>query len=557
MMRSLSSGVSGLQAQQTAMDVIGNNIANVNTAGFKTSQVNFQDILYQTIQGATAPQGTTGGVNPMQVGLGTKVASIVSVFTPGSLQSTGLNTDLAINNDGFFQVSNGNDMLYTRAGAFNFDEVGNLVDSGTGYQVMGWLRNPVTGDIDTNAPTTAITIPKGVTMAPKVSTEQTLTGNLSAKDNLGDSTQTSGEVYDSLGNSHMVYTTYYKQSATPGGPTTWLADVNVPDQPSAEKVYLLTFDSSGKFTSSQDVTNAKAAATPPATTGLTVPSFQMDATNKQTQDYSVWDDNGKMHVLQYTFTPSTAGNTADGATWTYTVSDKTDSTSSLTGGSIKWNAPVAGPPAVAGYYSGLPASVQPNNFGTAVPFTFTAAGQTAPVTGAFVATSDLSEYTTATTSTGISMTPTGASSMTVAFDFTGITGYQTTDNAIPPTTNGYASGTLTETKFDSTGTIVGSFDNGMSMNLGQVALATFNNPSGLDKVGNTMFAVSNNSGAANVGTANTGGRGSISASELEASNVDLAQEFSNMIITERAFQANSKIITTSDEMLQTLTDLKR
>ncbi len=477
MMRSLSSGVSGLQAQQTAMDVIGNNIANVNTAGFKDAQVNFQDILNQTIQGASAPQGNIGGTNPMQVGLGTKVASITTNFTPGSLTSTGINTNLAINNDGFFQLSNGSDVLYTRAGAFNFDSLGNLVDPGTGYKVQGWLRNPVTGLIDTNAPTTAITIPKGVTMAPKVSTDQTFSGNLSAADNLGDSTQTSGKIYDSLGNSHMVYTTYYKQTAVAGGPTTWLADVQIPDQPGAEQVYQITFSSAGKFTSITDVTNA---ATP--TAGLTVPTFQMDATNIQYQDYTMWDDNGKMHVLQVKFTPTTAGNTLDGATWTYSVSDKTDSTSSIPGGTVTWNAAVVGPPAVAAHYSGLPASFQPSGFAAAVPLTFTPGGETGPQTGAFAAASDGTEFTTPA-ATSISITPTGASTMAVSFDFSALTGYQTTDNAIPPTTDGYASGTLMSTTFDSTGTIVGTFDNGMSMNLGQVALATFNNPSGLIKDG--------------------------------------------------------------------------
>jgi len=547
MMRSMFSGVSGLQAQQTAMDVIGNNIANVNTAGFKDSQVNFQDILNQTLQGASAPQSNQGGTNPMQVGLGVKVSSITTVFTPGSFQSTGVNTDLAINNDGFFQVSNGSDKLYTRAGAFIYDSVGNLVDPGTGYQVQGWMRNPITGQIDTNAPTTDITVPKGVTMAPKVSTEQTLTGNLSAAANLGDSTQTSGNVYDSLGNSHMVYTTYYKESTTPAVPgpvtTTWLADVNIPDQ-GLEKYYKITMDASGKFSSVQSVT-------PPAvaTSALVMPKMQMDATNTTYQDYAVFDNNGKMHDLQFTFTPTTAGNTAAGATWSYTVADKTDATSSISGGTLTWTGAA---------YTGLPAAgtqMVPTNF-PAAGITMTATVSTAPATGGFVA-QNTPAYVGLAAAAPLAFTPTGAGAMTVALNFNALTGYQTTSNAIPPTTDGYASGTLTGTTFDSSGVIVGTFDNGMTMDLGQVALATFNNPSGLVKDGNTMFSVSNNSGDANVGTANTGGRGTISASELEASNVDLATEFSNMIITERAFQANSKIITTSDEMLQTLTNLKQ
>jgi len=197
----------------------------------------------------------------------------------------------------------------------------------------------------------------------------------------------------------------------------------------------------------------------------------------------------------------------------------------------------------------------PTNF-PAAGITMTATVSTAPATGGFVA-QNTPAYVGLAAAAPLAFTPTGAGAMTVALNFNALTGYQTTSNAIPPTTDGYASGTLTGTTFDSSGVIVGTFDNGMTMDLGQVALATFNNPSGLVKDGNTMFSVSNNSGDANVGTANTGGRGTISASELEASNVDLATEFSNMIITERAFQANSKIITTSDEMLQTLTNLKQ
>lgn len=655
MMRSMFSGVSGLQAQQTAMDVIGNNIANVNTAGYKAAQINFQDILNQTIQGASAPQGTLGGTNPMQVGLGTKVSSITTVFTPGSFQSTGVNTDLAINDDGFFVVSNGSNQYFTRAGAFIFDAQGNLVDSGSGYQVQGWMRDPNTGVINTNAPTTSINIPKGVTMPANVSTKQTYTGNLSAADLEGGSTQTSGKIYDSLGNSHDVYTTYYKMD---NASDTWLVNVNVPDL-GVTNNYELSFNSNGKFSNLVSITpktpgtvtssltpnagmqmdtaaasvhnqtytvdaldgtahtinikytqtsattwtwaatdttaggaaagngtvtwngstytglgpitvdgaqvsiatpvgaaapgaasfSAAAAATDGPLSAQTISNFQMDTTNVQSQEYTVFDAAGKMHVLQMTITPANPGTTvgtpASPITWNYTVTDKSDASINIPGGTISYDGT---------NYSGFPSSLSVN--GTTLGFTVTPGGVQAPASGQFQA-SATQPFTTLTTASSLALNPPGANAMSVALDLSGLTQYQTADNAKVPTTDGYAAGTLTGTTFDSSGTIVGTFDNGLTLNLGQVALASFNNPSGLTKVGNTMFSVSNNSGGANIGIAGSGGRGTISASELEQSNVDLAQEFSNMIVTERAFQANSKIITTSDEMLQTLTDLKR
>lgn len=179
MMRSLFSGVSGLKNHQTRMDVIGNNISNVNTAGFKGSRVVFQDMLSQTIQSASSPQGNRGGTNPQQVGLGVGIGSIDTIYSDGNVQSTGKNTDLCISGNGFFIVSDGANKIYSRAGAFEFDEEGNYVIPGSGLKVQGWMAD-ANGNISSNGEPTGIQIPKGQTIPAQATNSLTYTKNLSS-----------------------------------------------------------------------------------------------------------------------------------------------------------------------------------------------------------------------------------------------------------------------------------------------------------------------------------------------------------------------------------------
>ncbi|HBS59467.1 MAG TPA: flagellar hook-basal body protein [Firmicutes bacterium] len=406
MMRSMFSGVSGLRNHQTRMDVIGNNIANVNTIGFKGSRVNFQDILSQNLQGAAAPQGNRGGTNPMQVGLGMSVASIDTIFTDGSTQTTGKQTDLALQGQGFFIVNDGATSYYTRAGNFDFDTSGNYIVPGTGLKVQGWMG--VNGVVNTTGPVGDIRIPVGISMPATATTTVDFTKNLNAGAAVGTAFQNSVTVYDSLGTGHMIDVTFTKTAAN-----TW--------------------------------------------------SWQASSGD----------------------TSITAGLPATG-----TVSFNT-----------------------SGGYTGM-------------------------------------------TGGPLNLTVTGAAGMTVAVNLSGISQY-TSESTITGTSNGNASGTLETVTLDTSGVITGRFSNGLSRSLAQVALATFNNAGGLLKAANNCYAASNNSGVAQVGTANSGGRGSISPGSLEMSNVDLSQQFTDMIVTQRGFQANSKIITTSDEMLQDLVNLKR
>ena len=178
MMRSLFSGVSGLKSHQTKMDVIGNNISNINTVGFKSSRATFADMLSQTTAGAAAPSTNLGGTNPKQIGLGVAVASIDLIFTDGSPQATGKNTDLALSGNGLFVIKSGSNTYYTRDGAFEFDGEGNYVLPGSGYLVQGW--NAVDGALNTNAQPTNIVVPAGKTMPASASTQVDFSGNLNA-----------------------------------------------------------------------------------------------------------------------------------------------------------------------------------------------------------------------------------------------------------------------------------------------------------------------------------------------------------------------------------------
>mgnify|MGYP000988687129 CR=1 FL=1 len=530
MMRSLFSGVSGLRAQQTGMDVIGNNISNVNTPGYKASRVTFADIMSQTIQGAAAPQNGRSGTNPKQVGLGTSVASIDILFGNSSMQSTGNNTDLAIQNNGFFIVTDGSSKYYTRAGNFNFDELNNFGYANTGYRVMGWMAD-ASGSVNTSGQPVPIQITNS-TMAAQVSTSLTFNGNLAADmatAPIGKTQSAVQTVYDSLGVGHDVTTTFVKTAAN-----TWLVGTTVPDASGAitNRSYQVTFDTAGKVASVQGVT----AAVP--TAPLTIPTLQLDPTagNTTTQYYTVFDGNGAPHYLKTTFTPTTTPNQ-----WTYSYVDMATPDATPQSGTINY---------AAGAYTGFgPLKVGGSNIAVSIT------AQNAPAAGAITASSPT--YTLGAAGPLGFNTTSGAAPLSITMDFGDLTQTGKTMDVKPPTTDGYASGVLDGKTIDTNGNIIGHFTNSRTQVLGQIALADFDNPGGLTRSGNTMFTESSNSGSPKVGTANTGSRGSINPGNLEMSNVDLAQEFSNMIVTQRAFQANSKIISTTDEMLQELANLKR
>ncbi len=553
MMRSLFSGVAGLKNHQTRMDVIGNNIANVNTAGFKASRVNFQDILSQNMQGASAAQGNRGGTNPKQIGLGMGVASIDTIFTDGSYQTTGKQTDLSIQGQGFFIVQDGPNQYYTRAGNFDFDVQGNYLVPGTGLKVVGWMAD-ANGVINASGATTNIKVPVGSTMPAKATTMYDFINNLSADAEIGKIATSSVDVYDSLGNAHSVSTTFVKVANNKWLSTSKVTDGTITGGPVAGgAINEIEFDNEGKYVSTKTV----AAATLP-TAGININNLQLnnDLNSKSTAYHTVLDSNGVAHTFKMTFTNTQQDSAAptDGK-WDYTITDLSDSTASAAKGTVTW------PHGTGPYTFSAPApaiSYKEGGITRTVTMTFGGA-QVAPGAGTFVGSS-AATYTAGGTAGSLAITPTGgANAMAINMNYNSLTQYGGESTLRATNGDGYAAGTLDLAKLtiDQSGVIVGGFTNGRTQNLGQVALAVFNNPGGLSKVGDSLYAKSNNSGDAQIGTGGSGGRGTFTAGTLEMSNVDLAQQFSDMIITQRGFQANSKIITTTDEMLEQLANLKR
>lgn len=428
MMRSLYAGVSGLRNHQVKLDVIGNNIANVNTVGFKSSRVTFKEAFAQLVQGASKPSGSDadvqGGTNPVQVGLGMNIGSIDLQFTQGNLENTGIVTDLAIQGDSFFVVSDGSQRYYTRSGNFQLEAGGRLVSATNGFVVQGRMAtNGVLSDTIKD-----ITLPFGQKAAAQATTGVNIGGNLRAD----------APVYDPL------------------DPTT--------------------------------------------------------AAGQRQTAISVYDTQGAKHDLTITFT-KTADNT-----WDYAIT-----ASGLDG----------------------TAAAPTGDTGT---LTFNADGSLSLATppADFVFTPE-----------GIGATQAIKLDFGVDGEINGLSQFAAPSTAVLREQDGYTMGLLERISIDQTGTITGAFTNGVTQTLGQIVLADFNNPAGLVRTGNNMYTVSANSGAPVLGYAAEGSQSTVTSGALEMSNVDLAQEFTNMITAQRGFQSNARVITASDEMLQELVNLKR
>lgn len=481
MMRSLYAGVSGLKNHQTRMDVIGNNISNVNTIGYKKSRVTFQDTLSQTLRGASSPQNGKSGTNPMQVGLGMTLASIDVIQTGGSPQSTGKNTDLSIEGEGFFLVSDGSRTYYTRAGNFDFDYNKTMYNTSNGMVVKGILADD-TGYID----------PKGlvvdINLASQVSSPAKATSNVEFSKNL-----------DFRAESLTATSAAVTKNA--GSDATIDLSANFP----IAKVEIAGLLEGTDFTFNQNtgiVTILDGGPNVVDGTDYTAtyytPNFSVPKT--------VFDSLGNTHLLTVYYT-KVGDNTWEVDT---TLQENDTSTETML------------------------------NDGKGL-LTFS------PTTGAL----------TSSTVTHATATIPGVDPLNIALDFSKQTEYAGDFTAIALSQDGYAAGSLDSLSVDATGTITGSFDNGQNRKLAQLVIATFPNPSGLARAGNNLFEISNNSGDADIGIPGVSGRGIIQPETLEMSNVDLSQEFVDMIITQRGFQANSRVITTSDQILEELVNLRR
>ena len=541
MMRSLSAAVAGLNTQQTAMDVIGANISNINTVGYKGSRTSFQDVMSQTMQSATGSSGNRGGTNAVQIGMGVALAAVDTMTKAGSYQSTGRSTDLAIQKEGYFVVTDGKQQYYTRAGNFDFDAKGNMVIPGTGLFIRGW--NAVNGVLDSSGQVSNVVVPAGISIEANPTTEMTFINNLSASSTPGTTAMTSKDVYDTLGKTYTLNNTF-----TNIGGNKWISSVTMADgTPVTNGLTEISFDNKGGFSTVKQATVAA------ATTGLTVDAanFQLDNTTGSVHSaYYTVSDGAALHVLKATFTQMSDNR------WTYAITDTSSkSTSALKTGEITCT-PGATPTDPATYADENDATFKVNNNDVALSFD-TTTGKNPSSTSFNASAAPTPVPYTPSDVKSISFSPKDAAPVEVAMNYYDLTQYGTDTTVQASEQDGYAAGTLDSVSIDSNGKIIGTFTNGQTQDLAQIAMATFTNPGGLTRVGGSLFAESENSGFASIGTSGSGSRGEIQSGTLEMSNIDLADQFSKMIVAQRGFQSNSKIITVSDEMLEILANLKR
>jgi flagellar hook protein FlgE len=696
MMRSLFAGVSGLRNHQTRMDVIGNNIANVNTVAFKGSRVTFAEAFAQLLQGASRPPGDLGGVNPIQIGLGSKIGSIDQNFSQGNLESTGQNTDLAIQGDGLFVLSDGNRSYYTRAGNFQLDANGRMVSPANGFKVQG-INADSNGNLSTGSAISDIALPFGKKSPARATTQVVLTGNLDARAvPLGTILATQGKVYavenaasnggtgsdvsglyasgaansavfgmvpDSTtvtitdGTNTKTYT-YVKADTGVGtldfhSLTDLVAEINN-DFGAGGFATLSAAQNAGtgaiNFTALAGINLAISSSNPALVKALGAANGALAAAGTASTDQfsHIAVDTDLVSDLRNGLGQSlglVAGNTINidgnkggtavpsgavviGAGTTYNQLlasiNTTLNLSNITGATIDPTTGamlITGDGGTANALSGINIrssaagatnfnavfDSRPGNYverqaasdvthqaaitvydsmGTPISLTMTfTKDPTAPnrwlwdasvpapaaITGGgsgfvtFDTDGRLETFAYNGGANSLQFDPGSGATAPVDIqldsgvlgDINGLSQFASASNAVASSQDGYPMGNLQDISVDSRGVITGYFTNGINQTLAQIALASFNNPSGLIRAGNNMYGESANSGSAIVGFSGTSNQSTITPGALESSNVDLSEEFTNMIIAQRGFQANARVITTADEMLQELVSLKR
>lgn len=547
MLRSMYSAVSGLKTHQTRMDVIGNNIANVNTVAFKSSSVTFSDILYQTTSNASGANATTGtgGVNAKQIGLGTTAAATkVSITSAGASETTGNPFDIRLtdkNSTNFFIVNNGSENVFTRSGSFYVDGSGNLCMSSTGYTVMGWQVDETTGEIRKDT-VSALRImqEKNLTSAPEATTQATIAGVLDENDT--DVKNDAGRVmnlnfYDNLG---YQYTAKFaiKSTGTDGKYTVELTSVL--DSNNQNIIKNLT-----KKEISQIFGDYQADAT------LGQYGLSKDYEFKNNK-YVRKADNKEFEVDQ---TDSTLFKAADGTKVSITEifsGITTTIANNIKNGTNNYKVKLdtkTGQATVTGEK-------------TSYDLVFdTSTGKFASIGG----DTPSKMLNMSVLSSGLLNSNGNFQNITV--DFSQCLNYEnggkSTIGADAGATDGKTGkgrklGAMTGISIDTSGRIYGTYDNGNTELLGQIAVAQFSNASGLEKVGESCYRTTLNSGEFDgIGVEISADGSSMTTGELEMSNVDLSSEFTSMITTQRGFQANSRVITTSDTLLEELVNLKR
>lgn len=723
MMRSLYSGVSGLKNHQTRMDVVGNNISNVNTTGFKSSRVTFSDTLSQTLSGASSPANGLGGTNPKQIGLGSATSSIDTLFTDGSVQSTGVNTDLCLSGNGLFIVKNGEQTYYTRNGNFKFDAQGYYVNS-DGLKVQGWCSETPGGTYDTKAQPGEIKIQTGETMAAAATTKTDLTKNLNSAEatiqglkltekkgnTITVSPRSSGawsvgpykstitdlkvgfkdtnmSVVGTATGSYAMGKTYSFGGANIVGSTKNGDTLNIPvtstdtykvgtnlssfgvasvngttvnldngctltnnsntsytislsNQTNADQITPLTIQSananytkggtvvltvtsvSGNVVTLTDATNNNTfqlinnsgvhywdGTTQPAPTNpvtqittkvqsiaynstdtidklsgtvngdavemtsgslvpndgltvsnltLTVDDASIEVNAKDNTVYTAGDDYTS-EVLSVTLDMSD-GTTSTETSGTYTIGNSKPLTTLMTvydSLGNKHDVVLYLTKTKVDSTTGNQWTASVNTDGSGIQEIVGSDGKVTTVSmeDAVIQFDTNGGYADGAGISTLTLTNGATGTQNITMDFTGLTQYSGSNTAFA-SADGNAAGTLKSVSIDSNGVITGTYTNGLNVARGQVAIAQFNNASGLTKSGNSLYTQSNNSGTANVGTISALGC-TVTPSALEMSNVDMASELTDMIVTQRGYQSNSKIITVSDELLETLINMKR
>lgn len=571
MMRSLYSGVAGLKTHQTRMDVIGNNIANVNTTAYKSSSMTFSELMSQTTQKASGANATTGvgGTNAKQIGLGVKAGAInTAITTQGSAQSTGNPFDIMITGDNFFVVSNGSENFFTRDGSFYVDGAGNLAMTSTGYNVMGWGVDETTGNIKQDT-VTALRIMSAANMTypPEATTQANISGILDENDK--DVTSANGKTvnlnfFDARGYSYTAKFTFKQSSGTASNEYS-MELTKLLDSTGAEiDISKVKFGSNSTQTLQTPVTFAgdtyewdgkqlKTKADQKVVADLDK-AFNADGTLKDTSN-----DEAAAKEQQETLDAIAAAYGYEGSTDEFLKLYQKDANGAevtvetMLGNRAK--TPTApGDPALT-TDKDKPMTMDGRFFeGVKVIFD-TDTGKLKQVG------SNVTDF-----KTNVDFTPLGGNFSNITIDLSECTNYDNKGTSTIGATSGDLDGLGTGRRLgdmigvsiQKDGMIYASYDNGMTKLLGQIATAAFANASGLEKEGDNLYSATLNSGEFDgIGVDITAGGGYMSTGQLEMSNVDLSSEFTEMITTQRGFQANSRIITVSDTLLEELTNLKR
>ena len=571
MMRSLYSGVAGLKTHQTRMDVIGNNIANVNTTAYKSSSMTFSELMSQTTQKASGANATTGvgGTNAKQIGLGVKAGAInTAITTQGSAQSTGNPFDIMITGDNFFVVSNGSENFFTRDGSFYVDGAGNLAMTSTGYNVMGWGVDETTGNIKQDT-VTALRIMSAANMTypPEATTQANISGILDENDK--DVTSANGKTvnlnfFDARGYSYTAKFTFKQSSGTASNEYS-MELTKLLDSTGAEiDISKVKFGDNSTQTLQTPVTFAgdtyewdgkqlKTKADKKVVADLSV-AFNADGSLIDTSN-----DAAEAKAQQETLDAIAAAYGYEGSTDEFLKLYQKDAkgtevtVETMLGNMAKTT--TAQGDLVLTTDKDKPMTMDGRFFeGVKVIFD-TDTGKLKQVG------SNVTDF-----KTNVDFTPLGGNFSNITIDLSECTNYDNKGTSTIGATSGDLDGLGTGRRLgdmigvfiQKDGMIYASYDNGMTKLLGQIATAAFANASGLEKQGDNLYSATLNSGEFDgIGVDITAGGGYMSPGQLEMSNVDLSSEFTEMITTQRGFQANSRIITVSDTLLEELTNLKR